>query len=115
MNISPYTVTALQESGWDAVRVSEILPADASDETILERARDDGRVVITQDLDFSALLALSDYRRPSLVTLRLTKSDPDTINEILISLIPKIEDDLHQGCMVTVDDVSVRKRPLPIQ
>lgn len=115
MNISPQTVTALQENGWDTVRVSQVLPVDAADEMILERARQDNRVVITQDLDFSALLALSNYRSPSLVTLRLSVSDPDTISETLLSLLPKIEDDLQRGCAITVDDAAVRKRTLPIQ
>jgi len=115
MNISPQTVAALQENGWDTVRVSEVLPVDAADETILERARNDDRAVITQDLDFSTLLALNDYCSPSLVTLRLSVSDPDTISETLISLLPGIEDELQRGCAVTIDDTAVRKRTLPIE
>ena len=74
MNISPKTVDALRQRGWDIIRVSEILPMDAEDEEILDLARREGRVVITQDLDFSALLALGGYDRPSLVTFRGTIS-----------------------------------------
>jgi predicted nuclease of predicted toxin-antitoxin system len=70
MNISPKTVALLREQGWDIVRVPELLPVDPPDEQVLERARADGRVAVTQDLDFSALLALSGEDRPSLVTLR---------------------------------------------
>lgn len=53
MNISPQTVEALQREGWDIIRVSQELPADASDEEILEFARQAERVVVTQDLDTS--------------------------------------------------------------
>jgi len=58
MNISPLTVNVLAAEGIDIVRVSSLLPVNASDESILGLARQQGRVVITQDMDFSALLAL---------------------------------------------------------
>ena len=31
MNLSPKTVTNLQEHGWDILRVSQVLPMDAED------------------------------------------------------------------------------------
>ena len=68
MNISPLTVNVLADEGMDIVRVSTLLPPSASDESILGLARRQGRVVITQDTDFSALLVLGGYDRPSLVT-----------------------------------------------
>ena len=101
MNISPQTVTFLQQQGWDTVRVSEVLPATASDLEILEFARREERVVVTQDLDFSTLLALGGYNQPSLITLRLLASDPDTVNQKLIEILPGIERELEEGCAVT--------------
>ena len=58
MHISPRTVEFLRSLGHDVVRVNEILPATASDETIVARAADEGRAVLTQDLDLSANIAL---------------------------------------------------------
>ena len=81
MNISPKTVEALREQGWDVVRVSELLPVNASGQEILELGRREDRALVTQDLDFSALLALGGYNRPSLITLRLSVSDPATITQ----------------------------------
>ncbi len=77
MNLSPVTVNSLREEGWDILRVSSLLAANASDAEILELARRQDRVVVTQDLDFSALLALGGHARPSLVTLRLSNTDPE--------------------------------------
>jgi len=114
MNISPKTVDALQRRGWDIIRVSDILPMDAEDEEILDLARLEGRVVITQDLDFSTLLALGGYDQPSLVTLRLAISDPETVTRRLLDVLPGLEEVLRKGCAVTVDDVTVRVRKLPI-
>ncbi|MEH2389421.1 MAG: DUF5615 family PIN-like protein [Nostoc sp.] len=91
MNISPQTVAALQGKGWDIIRVSDVLPATTSDLEILEFARQENRVVITQDLDFSMLLALGGYNQPSLVTLRLSLTDPDIITKRLMNTIPQVE------------------------
>lgn len=110
MNISPKTITALQGHGWDIVRVSDLLPVHAPDADILELARRENRVVVTQDLDFSALVALAGLNQPSLVTLRLSDSDPDRVTERLQTVLPKIEDRLQQGCAATVEDTAVRIR-----
>ena len=115
MNISPQTVTFLQQQGWDIVRVSEVLPATASDSEILEFARREERVVVTQDLDFSTLLALGGYNQPSLITLRLLASDPDTVNQKLIEVLPRIEQELEEGCAVTIEDTAVRISRLTIR
>lgn len=114
MNISPKTIESLQRQGWDIVRVSNRLPVNASDQEILELARQEGRVVVTQDLDFSALLALADYSRPSLITLRLSTSDPERVAQRLQEILPEIEKVLQKGCAATIEDVAVRARRLPI-
>ena len=114
MNISPQTVEALRQSGWDIVRVSTMLPFNATDQEILELARQEGMIVVTQDLDFSMLLALSGYDRPSLVTLRLSVADPEAITKRILETLPQWENSLEQGCAVTLDDRSVRIRSLPI-
>ena len=115
MNISPDTVNALHEKGLDIVRVSQILPVTSSDMEILDLARRENRVVVTQDLDFSALLALGGFDKPSLITIRMTVADPDAVTQKLIELLPEIQDMLAKGCAVSVDDHSFRVRWLPIR
>lgn len=115
MNISPRTVEALKQQGWDTIRVSQLLPVDATDQEILDLARQEGRVVLTQDLDFSALLALGGYDRPSLITLRLSVSDPETVLQRLLEVLPRIEQALQEGCAVAIEEISVCIRRLPIE
>jgi predicted nuclease of predicted toxin-antitoxin system len=114
MNISPQTVKTLLQHGWDILRVSDVLPANTPDLKILEFARCEGKIVITQDLDFSALLALSGYDHRSLITLRLLDSDPQIVTRRLLEVFPHIKRSLHLGCAVTMDEVTVRVRRLPI-
>ncbi|MBE7468406.1 MAG: hypothetical protein DPW09_39225 [Anaerolineae bacterium] len=115
MNISPKTVAVLHQQGWNIVRVSRILPATASDEEILDLARREDKVIVTQDLDFSTLLALRGYNRPSLVTLRLSTSNPDIVAHQLLRVLPRLEQPLQEGCAVTIEDTTVRTRKLPIR
>lgn len=114
MNISPLTVETLAGEGIDIVRVSTLLPANASDEMILSLARQQGRIVITQDTDFSALLALGGHEQPSLVTLRLLNTDPIAVTHRLRQVLPQVEDALRHSCAVTIEDHAVRVRQLPI-
>jgi len=110
MNISPKTIEALRHKGWDIVRVSQILSSNALDHEVLELARQEGRILVTQDLDFSALLALGGCQQPSVITLRLEVSDPETITRTLVKSLPSIEQALQEGCAVTIEDAAIRVR-----
>jgi predicted nuclease of predicted toxin-antitoxin system len=99
----------------DVVRVSSLLPANASDVSILDLAREQGCAVITQDMDFSALLALGGHDRPSLVTLRLLNTEPDVVTDRLRKVLPQVEGALRRGCAITIEDHAVRVRQLPIR
>ena len=115
LHISPSTVAFLQSLGHDVVRADTVLPNTASDEQIIVAARAAGRSILTQDLDFSAIIALSGARSPSLVTLRLGSSRVPHVNAVLARVLPQIEVDLAQGSVVTVEDGAVRRRALPIE
>jgi predicted nuclease of predicted toxin-antitoxin system len=114
LHISPRTVEHLRGLGHDVVRVIDVLPATASDAAILEHAAQTGRCVLTQDLDFSGLIAVTGKPRPSLVCLRLSSSRIEHVNEILERLLPAWENALLEGCILTVEDRRVRCRRLPI-
>ncbi|MDD1428749.1 DUF5615 family PIN-like protein [Dolichospermum sp. ST_sed9] len=115
VHISPLTVAALKLKGYDILRSTDLLPATAADVDILELARVEGRIIITQDLDFSMLIAVGKYNQPSLVTLRLSSAKPDVITQRLLDVLPQLEEELTQGSALTIDDNSVRIRKLPIR
>ena len=72
-------------------------------------------VIITQDLDFSTLLALGGFERPSIITLRLKDTAPKIVTARLKSILVEISESLDKGCAVTVDDRNLRIRYLPIR
>lgn len=114
LHISPRTVSFLRSLGHDVVRVDEILPRNASDAAIVARAIEDTRAVLTQDLDFSAIVALAGKRVPSLISLRLASSRVEVVNAVLEKVLPDLEADVRQGSVIIVEDMRTRRRPLPI-
>jgi len=77
MNISPLTVDELRKKGWDIVRVSEIMSVKTKDIEILIFAKKNNKVLISQYLDFSMLLAVGGYQKPSVINLRLNNATPN--------------------------------------
>ena len=115
VHISPRTVRFLRGLGHDVVRVGrEYLRSTASDAEIVAAAIADGRIIVTQDLDFSAIVALSGLVRPSIVLLRLVTAKIETVNDVLERALPMIESDLAAGALVTVEEKQVRVRRLPL-
>ena len=108
LHIAPRTV------GHDVCRVTDLLPANASDESIVERAAQERRTILTQDLDFSSIIALSGRPGPSLLSLRLTSSRIELVNSVLQHILPILESDLEHGSIVTVEDQRIRLRRLPL-
>lgn len=114
LHIAPRTVDFLRALGLDIVRINEILPATASDEAIVARAVEDERAILTQDLDFSALVALAGKKAPSLILLRFASSRVEYVNAVLEKILPSVAKDVLEGAVVTVEDQRIRRRRLPI-
>ena len=112
MNISPLTVGDLRTLGWNIVRVPEIMDSKSKDMDILTYARDHNKVVITQDLDFSSLLALKGYEKPSVINLRFENGKPEFITNRIIEIVNELEKELDEGIVVSVDEISARYRNL---
>ena len=114
VHISPLTVADLKAQGYDIVRTTDLLSPTASDAKILELARLENRIVVTQDLDFSMLIALGKYDQPSLITLRLSSAQPSLITQKLLDILPQLKYELLEGVALTINDKSIRIRKLPI-
>ena len=115
LHISPRTVEFLCALRHDVTRVTDILPATAPDEAIVQRAIEERRTILTQDLDFSAIIALGGRNLPSLISLRLHSSRIEHVNGVLQKVLPNLEQDVLRGMIITVEDNRIRRRPLPVE
>ena len=89
--------TLLSEAGIDTVHVAEIGLSAADDTDILQRARDDERVVVTLDADFHALLALSAATSPSVIRIRIERLRAQALTNLLVTVISELAEELEQG------------------
>jgi predicted nuclease of predicted toxin-antitoxin system len=115
MNLSPVWVRFLEENGFEAIHWSTTGEPTATDAIIMAWARDHGFVVITHDLDFSALLASTEAAGPSVLQVRTQDVLPDAIGSDVVRALRDHRAALDQGAIVSVDELTARVRVLPIQ
>lgn len=113
--LSPTLADSLTRSGIDAVHVRAYGLARAPDEVIFDRAAAEGRAVVSADTDFGTLLALRRVTTPSVILFRRSAvRNPEGQAAFLIANLPRIEQELHRGCVVVFDGTRIRVRDLPI-
>jgi predicted nuclease of predicted toxin-antitoxin system len=114
MNLSPRWVDYLNESAHDAVHWSSVGRPDAKDREIMDWARENDRIVLTNDPDFGALLALSGSSKPSVVQIRSEATLPSRIGTLVLEASEQAESDLLAGALLTVEIGQSRLRILPL-
>ena len=111
----PLSAAALLcDAGFDTMHVSEIGMSEAEDSAIIQRARDEGRVVVTLDADFHTLLALTESASPSIIRIRIERLRAQALTDLLRTIIAKCQADLEQGSAITVEPNRIRVRRLPL-
>ena len=114
MGVSQSTVQTLCQLGHDAVHLREQGLHRLSDPEILEKARQEGRVVLTFDLGFGDLLAAGLHQNPSVVIFRLHNATPRSVTPKLLDVVAQRTQELQDGAVVIVEDARYRVRRLPI-
>ena len=112
--ISPTTVRFLLDAGHQAVHVRTIGMQIAEDRAVIQRALEDGAVVLAFDLDFGEILALGALERPSVVIFRLSDERAESVNARLAVVLEERLADLEAGALILVEDTRYRVRKLPI-
>lgn len=114
MGISPKAVGFLQHLGHQAVHLQEQGLHRLQDHEILKKAREEGLIVLTHDLDFGDMLAASGADLPSVVIFRLRNMRPEHVNNYLLKIISQYADALEDGAIITVTEGRIRIRALPL-
>lgn len=114
MNVPRRLAVSLMTQGHSCRHVGDIGMSRASDEAILREARVHQEVIITHDLDYGHLLALSGESAPSVMIFRLRNTHPDHLFAQMMRVWAEIEGPLQRGAIVVLEDAALRVRPLPI-
>jgi predicted nuclease of predicted toxin-antitoxin system len=115
MGVALSTVHALRERGHDAVHLEEVRLERLPDREILERARQERRVILTFDLDFGDLLAAGILDTPSVLVFRLQNQTPSSVTPRLLAVLSETQPELEAGAVVIVEEARYRIRRLPFQ
>jgi predicted nuclease of predicted toxin-antitoxin system len=78
-NLPAEAAAVLREYGFDADTVRDENLSGADDRTIATRARDEGRILVTLDLDFANIQAYAPHTHAGIIVLRLKRQDKATV------------------------------------
>ena len=110
-NVSGTVIRTLRRQGHDVLSAKESMRGE-SDPTILERARREGRLVVTHDKDFGELAFRSHLPAEcGVVLFRLGGRAPDADNHRILEVIEGREEWARHFAVVTDDQIRIR--PLP--
>lgn len=115
MNLTPRWVSLLVDAGIEAQHWSTLGASNTLDSEIMAYACANDYVVLTHDLDFSAILAVTHGNKPSVVQIRADDVSPDVIGSQVIAALKQMEPELKSGALLTVEPNRTRIRLLPLQ
>lgn len=114
MNIPRELCPCLIKKGHSCRHVGDIGMSRADDPQIVKLAKKDNEVIITHDLDYGDILALSGERNPSVLIFRVKNTHPSHLMSLLDKYLEKLLESYEKGAITIIEDAGVRIRELPV-
>lgn len=116
MNLSPLWKDFFVENGFeDTKHWSEIGQYDECDRVIFEYARKHSFIVFTNDSDFGAILASTNFRSPSVFQIKYSELLPQKVGKVVLQIIKDYENELVSGALLIAHPFKERLRLLPLR
>jgi predicted nuclease of predicted toxin-antitoxin system len=115
MNLSPDFCPAIARDGLVAIHWSAVGRVNAPDIEVMRYARDHDYVVISHDLDFSAILAATHAQGPSVVQVRTQDVLSPAFVKMLQAAIKQFSVELETGAILVIDADRAKVKVLPIR
>lgn len=115
MNLSPRWVPALQTVGFEARHWSGVGAPNAPDEEVLSWTSANGYILLTNDLDFGAILASSEANIPSVIQIRTADLRAEVLIDRIASILARHAQAMADGALVTIEPARERVRILPLR
>lgn len=114
MGIALKIVEWLRANGHEALHLREERLHRLLDEQIFAKAATEGRIVLTFDLDFGEIIALSGMRSVNVILFRLRNTRTPHVIDRLRTVLEQSGQALEQGAIIIVEESRHRIRRLPI-
>jgi len=115
MPLSPELATWLRERGHEADHASAVGLHSAKDQRIIEIAREQNRIIITADLDYPQLLAVSRAKDPGVILFRGGNYNEQEMLRLLERVLERSPKDKLHHAVTVVDKTRIRRCPWPIE
>jgi len=114
-NLSPQVGLLPEKEGHDCVHTNDLGLSTKPDPVVLEKCKEENRILISADTDFGEILAKSQNKQPSVLLLRKQSGrSAGKIADLILLNLDKVADDLSNWALVVFTDDKVRIRSLPI-
>lgn len=113
MGVSQRIVQWLGEEGHDAVHLREEGLHKLPNGAIFEKARSEQSILLTFDLDFGEIVALSGGHSVSVIVFRLHNTTTLHVIERLKKVLKDSREAIEQGAIIVVEESRHRIRHLP--
>ena len=114
MNIPLKYANLLSNKGIEFLRWIAIGSPKATDAEIMKYACDNNFIVLTFDLDFSAILASTHDLKPSIIQVRASILNAEQTVDFIAEALSRNTHDLDKGAILTIDSKKARLRLLPL-
>lgn len=114
MNLPPEWAAAFQSEGISADHWSAVGDIRADDATIMDWARTHQAVVLTSDLDFTTILALTHSIGPSVIVLRARNLLSGSLRTLVRNAIDGHRAELEAGALIVLEAWRSAIRILPL-
>jgi predicted nuclease of predicted toxin-antitoxin system len=101
-------------NGIESIHWPAVGAASASDAEIMTYAVVHGYTVFTHDLDFSAILAATHKKNPSVIQIRSADIYPGNTAMPVITILRQAAVEIEHGALVTINANKSRVRILPL-
>jgi predicted nuclease of predicted toxin-antitoxin system len=115
MGVAMRIVEWLRAQSYDVKHLREEGLQRMSDRDIFRKAATESRILLTFDLDFGEILALSGERKASVVLFRLYNTHTPHVIERLKVALAQSKTILETGSIVVIEESRVRTRRLPLR
>jgi predicted nuclease of predicted toxin-antitoxin system len=115
MGVALRVVNWLREQGHETTHLREENLQRMPDPDIFRKCAAEGRVLLTFDLDFGEIVALSQESKVSVVLFRLRNTRTPHVIERLRVALEETEQILEGGAIIVVEESRLRVRRLPLR
>ena len=109
-NLHADAAALFRQNGHDAMTIEEQLMQGSNDQRVGEVCCQEGRILVTMDLDFANIRNYPPENYPGIIVLRLASQARAYVLRILNNVLNMLQNETVAGCLWIVEEHQIRVR-----